>query len=192
MKWYSRFGEPRMHITDGGPHFKNEVIAELNRLTQTQHHYTHAYVPHANGTVEIVNRQLRRLIRIWNSEFQLTLGDWPKLVPLLQHVINFSTSSIHGKTPGYVFGGFESPHPIFCMFEQDDQNFREAPLSEEEIRSTASELIEALERLHRDINEADQSRRGKHRQPQNIRKPKKANHGKRGPCNIGRKAKRST
>ena len=175
LAWYSNFGIPDTHVTDGGSHFKNEVIKELNRLTQTKHHFTHAYVPRANGTVEIVNRQLRKLIRIWNSEFQLTIMEWPKLIPLLQYVVNFSKSSIHGHTPGHVFGGFKSPHPLEVMFHSKEKVFVKSRLTPEEIRESAADLIVALNNLHKRINDKAVSRRGKHSAPKKKRLPKKAN-----------------
>ena len=173
--WYSRFGEPEVHVTDGASHFKNEVIAELNRVTQTKHHFTHAYVPHANGTVERVNRELRRLIRVWNSEFQITLEKWPTLVPLLQYVINFSESSIHGETPAWIFGGFKSKKPLHVIFDDSVKEWRSSPLSAAEIRQTSEKLREELNLIHKDINSNPKSRRGKTQRSKTRKMPVKLN-----------------
>ena len=163
LYWYSRYGVSTMHVSDQGSHFKNNVVAELNRLMQTRHHFTHAYTPFANGTVEIVNKEIRRLFRVWSSEFRLPTTNWPNYLPLIQHVINFTRSTIHGYAPAYVFGGFESQQPLDVIFHSKLSEYRQSMLSSEEIQAQIAGFRRSLRHIHRKVTENDKSRRGRHR-----------------------------
>jgi len=58
---YKRFGLSLYHVSDQGTHFKNQVISELNRILQTEHHFVAAYIHPENETTETVNRELKVL-----------------------------------------------------------------------------------------------------------------------------------
>ena len=53
---YKRFGVAETHVSDKGSHFKEKVVAELNDILKTKHHFTTAYSPKSNGTVESQSR----------------------------------------------------------------------------------------------------------------------------------------
>ena len=56
--WGSRYGLPTWIISDGGSHFKNRAMQLLAEKMGMQHHITLAYCPWANGSVEIVGKEL--------------------------------------------------------------------------------------------------------------------------------------
>ena len=58
-------------VSDQGSHFKNEVMLTLQRELHTRHHFTSAYHPQSNGTVEVVCREVIRALRALLSEYQL-------------------------------------------------------------------------------------------------------------------------
>ena len=64
QRWYGMFGISLCHISDQGSHFKNKIVEELNRKLATKHHFTLPYCPWSNGTVQVVNREIRKLIRV--------------------------------------------------------------------------------------------------------------------------------
>ena len=49
---------PAWVISDGGSHFKNDLMADLADLLGIQHHITLPYCPWANGSVEVVGKDL--------------------------------------------------------------------------------------------------------------------------------------
>ena len=71
LHWYSRLGIPEIHVSDNASHFKNQVIKELNRQMSIKHHYTIAYAPWTNGTVEVVNKTLLEIMRALCSEMRI-------------------------------------------------------------------------------------------------------------------------
>jgi hypothetical protein len=68
--------------------YMNSVIRELHRLMGSKAHYTFTYSAWSNGTVEVVNNLILNCLRGVISEFKLKLSDWPKLIPLVQGVLN--------------------------------------------------------------------------------------------------------
>jgi hypothetical protein len=151
LHWYSLFGIATCHISDQGSHFKNQVVQELNRRMSSKHHFTLPYAPWSNGTVEVVNREIRKLIRLWISEFRITLKDWVSLVPLIIHVLNFSVSPRLGYPPALVFGGFTTVNNIDSIFISN--NFKSSKLSFDDLSKHISDLRISLENLHKEIQE---------------------------------------
>ncbi|POM73688.1 hypothetical protein PHPALM_9442 [Phytophthora palmivora] len=45
LDWYSRFGVPNGWVSDSGSHFKNKVVAELNRRLKGRQEFVLAYAP---------------------------------------------------------------------------------------------------------------------------------------------------
>ena len=52
VDWFKRFGVAETHVGDKGSHFKNKVVAELNDILKTKHHFTTAYSPKRFGVAE--------------------------------------------------------------------------------------------------------------------------------------------
>ena len=83
IDWYKRFGVSKTHVSDQGSHFKNEVVAEFNRMLGTNHHFTVPYTPWSNGTVEVVNKYIIEVLKSLGSEFRLAWNQWPLLLPVV-------------------------------------------------------------------------------------------------------------
>ncbi|POM79215.1 Hypothetical protein PHPALM_3169 [Phytophthora palmivora] len=62
LDWYSRFGIAPVWISDSGSHFKNQVVADLNKRLKARQEYILAYSPWKNGTIERVNRDIKQLV----------------------------------------------------------------------------------------------------------------------------------
>ncbi|KAF0739334.1 hypothetical protein Ae201684_004903 [Aphanomyces euteiches] len=70
LQSFAVFGICYDWVSDQGTHFKNQVIAELQHSLGEHHHFTTARCPWANGTVEVVMRQILRLFRSCLSEWK--------------------------------------------------------------------------------------------------------------------------
>jgi len=100
VDWYKRFGVAETHVSDKGSHFKNKVVAELNDILKTKHHFTTVYSPKSNGTVERVNREIMKILRSLVSEFKISWNEWVTLVPLVQSALNnYSRQAWQDKLP---------------------------------------------------------------------------------------------
>ncbi|KAG6574671.1 DNA/RNA polymerase [Phytophthora cinnamomi] len=75
LDWFKRFSVVRQWASDQGANFRNQVIAELQRALGAHHHFTTAYTPWANGTVEVVNREVLKAVKTLLSERRLRVED---------------------------------------------------------------------------------------------------------------------
>ncbi|KAF0747467.1 hypothetical protein AaE_007718 [Aphanomyces astaci] len=88
LQWFAVFGVCNEWVSDQGTHFKNEVITELQHVLGTHHHFTTSCCPWANGTVEVVMRQLLRLFRTCLSEWRMAPDQWPEAHLIIMLVLN--------------------------------------------------------------------------------------------------------
>ena len=61
-----------------------------------QHHITLAYCPWANGSVEIVGRDILWTLRCLTSEFRAGLDEWDLVLPLVEMTINHRERGVLG------------------------------------------------------------------------------------------------
>ncbi|GMG18102.1 unnamed protein product [Phytophthora fragariaefolia] len=80
LQWFYRYGIVPQWVTDQGTHFKNEVIKILAANVGANHHFTTAYCPWANGTVEVVNRLLLKCMKAVLSERQMSPSKWESVL----------------------------------------------------------------------------------------------------------------
>jgi hypothetical protein len=94
IEWFAAFGVAQQWVSDQGSHFKNTVMADIQKQLGTNHHFTTAYSPWANGTVEAVCKQTIRAARaMLSSGTHLAPQEWPCVLPAIQAVLNNSQSS---------------------------------------------------------------------------------------------------
>lgn len=59
---FPRFGTPRLVISDGGSHFISKYFENLLLKYRVKHRVTTSYHPHTSGAVEILNREIKRIL----------------------------------------------------------------------------------------------------------------------------------
>ncbi|CAN6472359.1 unnamed protein product [Victoria cruziana] len=59
---FSRFGVPRVMISDGGRHFRNVQVASLLRKYSVHHRIATPYHPQTSGQVEVSNREIKHIL----------------------------------------------------------------------------------------------------------------------------------
>lgn len=94
----------KIWASDQGTHFKNEVMDLLAKDYNISHHFTTAYSPWSNSTVEAVNRNVMAACRALTTEAKLGPHDWPEIVPVLKSVINEAPNARLGKRKDGVSG----------------------------------------------------------------------------------------
>ena len=59
---FSRFGVPRILISDGGSHFCNAQLAKVLKHYEVRHKIASPYHPQTNGQAEVSNREIERIL----------------------------------------------------------------------------------------------------------------------------------
>ena len=60
---FARYGCLRAIISDDGSHFSNSPFRALLKKYGVHHHITTPYHPHANGQVEVSNREVKTILK---------------------------------------------------------------------------------------------------------------------------------
>ena len=98
----SRFGTPRIIISDGGSHFANKIFAKLMSRYEIKHVMSLAYHPQTNGQAEISNREIKRILE---KTLSSSRKDWSsRLDGLPDLMMHFGLTRLHTKLP------LECPH----------------------------------------------------------------------------------
>eukprot|EP00918_Siedleckia_nematoides_P090338 GHVU01198592.1.p1 GENE.GHVU01198592.1~~GHVU01198592.1.p1 ORF type:complete len:894 (+),score=71.71 GHVU01198592.1:1173-3854(+) len=88
-EWCRYYTPPEWLVSDGGSHFKNEVLELLTEQFHIKHHITLASCPWANGAIENMCGFALRLFRVLGSAGDnLRNADWPSLAPLVEYRVN--------------------------------------------------------------------------------------------------------
>ena len=151
LQWATDYGLPTWLISDGGSHFKNQVLEHLAQRLGMKHHIVTAYCPWANGAVENVCKQVLWVLRALTSELQLDLKDWEYLLPFVNFVLNHrNLETLGGYTPLEVMTGRPPTLPLNLVLWKGlkikDAERIEAPL--ELINEYMDGVVEAVAMLH--------------------------------------------
>ena len=96
MRWSAQRGLPSWIISDGGRHFDNTLLQDLSDIIGFEHHITLPYCPWANGSVEVVGKDLCWTLRAMCSEFETSVDEWDLVLPLAEYAINHRRRDILG------------------------------------------------------------------------------------------------
>jgi hypothetical protein len=105
-KWCLVYGPPARLLTDDARNLRGQLLAEVCKLLQTQHHMTSAYHPQANGVAErvhaVFNRGLAKLVNFAHD-------DWDKVIPYVSHAYRVTPHAVTGYSPYFLVYGQECP-----------------------------------------------------------------------------------
>lgn len=164
VDWFKRYGVVRQWVSDQGSHFKNQVMDMLRKVVGSQHHFTTAYCPFANGTVEVVNRMILKCIKSSMSELKLSVTQWYIILPLVQAAINgMPSDKLGGIAPVTAFAALPASNPLHSIFVPSTKT----SVSVNWVRSAQGEHVKnvqrSLENMHKYVSEQANQKREKAR-----------------------------
>ena len=160
--WIATFGCPIWVVTDQGAHFKNRLLKDLTREMKVQHHFTTAYSPWANGTVERVCKEVLRATRALLSELRLPPTSWPAVLEMVQSILNQSPWKRLGSRENSPRGIYRTPLEVFTSCRPRRPLLKALPIGDysntmslDEARARQlcgiEELQGAMELMHKDV-----------------------------------------
>ena len=159
--WIAAFGSPSWFVSDQGSHFKNNLMEQIRDELKVNHHFTTAYTPWANGTVERVCREVQRTCRALLSEWNLAPQDWPSILESVQSILNCSPLKRLGREcsnkawrcPLQVFTG-QTPQRLLLRAMPPNMHLEARSNNElqNNISSQISDLQKALEEMHKSVH----------------------------------------
>ena len=152
MRRFAAFGVVKTWVSDRGPQFKNQLMDSLNSALHFRHHFTTAYCPQGNGTVETVCKEVLWACRALLSEFRMREREWPTLLKLLQSILDHSVRpSLRQEAPFTSFAGLPPDAPLLTLLPSAEA----LPQSIEFIRAQRmtrlKALIKAFDHIHKHV-----------------------------------------
>ncbi|GMF14516.1 unnamed protein product [Phytophthora fragariaefolia] len=177
----SSFGVVRQWVSDQGAHFRNQVVGSLQRALGAHHHFTTAYTPWANGTVEVVNREVLKSVKALLSERKLPVRDRPSVLPVVQSALNgMPADRLGGKSPLTAFTALPGGAQLQHILHPRDPADTTVQWVDQEIIAHLSKVRVALDGMHAEMVDASDKRRRaararhEHRQVSNCKNSVKA------------------
>ncbi|PKI66788.1 hypothetical protein CRG98_012794 [Punica granatum] len=91
----ARYGVPATLVIDNAKNLNNKLINELYAQFRIQHRNSSLYRPQMNGAVEVVNKNIKKII----EKMTVNYKDWHELLSFALLVYRTSICSSTGATP---------------------------------------------------------------------------------------------
>ena len=105
----TRFGCPKILMSDRGMHFLNETNSVLTEEFQIYHQQSTSYHSQANGTAEAFNKILdTTLTEVCNAQ----RNDWDLRIPVVLWAYRTTCKKLTGQTPFQLVYGMEAVMPM--------------------------------------------------------------------------------
>jgi Integrase core domain/Integrase zinc binding domain len=160
LSWFAAFGVSMTWVSDQGSPFKNTVLEDFRRALWSRHHFTTAYSPWANGTVERACKEVLRASRALLSEFRLRPASWPEVIKIVQTIINNSPSPQRGNiAPLAAFTGRPADSPLLSIVAPNTGETKSLPNIHLQQLTELNALRPAVHEIHKRAFDAATSRR---------------------------------
>ena len=160
MAWFSRYGVVTRWMSDQGSHFRNELVDKLQKALGSHHHFTTAYCPWANGSVEIVKKLLLRCMKTLLSECRLQPTQWVRVLPLVQSALNHQPADrLDGRAPVTAFMALPPANPITTIVHPTTKEAVAVDWVKDQQKKHLDDVAAALDQLHRDVVDSSEKRR---------------------------------
>ena len=162
VRWSALMGLPEWLISDGGPHFANSLIEEMAEVLGIEHHITLPYCPWANGSVEVVGKDLLWTLRALLSELEASIDEWDLVLPLVEYAVNHRRRAIlGGRSPVELVNG-RQPRTAADLVLWSGVKMKDAVehrLPADRADEFCAKLADSLDRMHEAARDKDEHNR---------------------------------
>ena len=141
--------------TDNASYYASKIYEKMRKKFNFGSKYSIAYLPWSNGGAEQANKVILDILRAICSEYKLHWGDWPSLLPTIQHLYNTRVQHATGFTPNELFFGFkEDPHDVVTTDGAWEMLYKgrfRGPGEKDKVIALLMKLHKAFEERHQDV-----------------------------------------
>ena len=123
MEKFLEYGLPERLITDNGPNFRSNLLAEMCKSLRTAHLFSTPYHPQFDGLCERFNRTLTSMLRGFVDEHQ---RDWDRYLPYLMHAYRAAPQESTREAPFFLMFGRPSRAPLDIQLSTRRLDFPDA------------------------------------------------------------------
>jgi transposase InsO family protein len=138
-----RYGFPQVLLSDRGSGFSSTLMQQILKVLRIKKIKTTAYHPKSNGGVEIINKTIKKTLKLWVNEHH---NDWDVLLPYALFAYNSSMHATMHETPYYMNFGRQPRTAIDNIMSDDLDECRDK-------HAYARELAEKLFKVHQRVIE---------------------------------------
>ena len=84
LTWCNIIGVPEVWVSNTASHFKNQMMAALEKSLGVDRRFSVANSPWSNGTCERMMREVVRTLKVMIHEERRTAEDWVELIPVVR------------------------------------------------------------------------------------------------------------
>ena len=133
--WRKNTGVPEVWVSDSASHFKNQMMAALEKSPGVDRRFSVANSPWSNGTCERMMREVVRTLKSMIHEERRTAQGWVELVPAVQWTLNTAFRKMYGSTPCHVMFGRAPRVALSTLASSTGQNWQVDVLDEKALRA---------------------------------------------------------
>lgn len=145
-----RYGFPLVLLSDRGSGFTSILFTSLLKILNIKKIKTMAYHPKSNGGVEIVNKTVKKTLKLWVNEHQ---NDWDVLLPYAIFSYNTAVHSTMHETPFYMNSGRQARTAADAISRDDIDNYRDTHGYARELAEKLYKVHERVREIYKNINE---------------------------------------
>ena len=152
-------GIPRSLVSDRDPRFVSKFWTEFWKILGSKLRMSSAHHPQTDGQTEAANRVVEQVLRCTIHGSQ-EVAHWERYLPMVEFVINSSSSPSTGYTPFYLNYGFEPVTPVTLIREADMTQIEGVNVFVQRMKKTFQLAMQMVHRAQeRQKKQADQRRR---------------------------------
>jgi len=163
MAWCKTLGAPEVLVSDTASHFKNHLMAELEKSMGIARKFAVANSPWSNGTCERMMREVVRTLKAMLQEERRSARDWVDLVPAVQWALNTAYRERYGSTPYHVMFGRAPKTFLSTLASSASGDWQVNVLDAPALRRHVRGVVDAQVALHKEVLTKVQANRERQR-----------------------------
>ena len=163
LTWCKIIGVPEVSVSGTASHFKNQMMAALEKSLGVDRRFSVANSPWSNGTCERTMREVVRTLKAMIHEKRRAAHDWVEFVPAVQWAFYTAFRERYGSSPYHVMSGRAPRVALSTLASSTGQDWQVDVLDEKALRAKVQSVVAAQSQLHKEVLNKMQANCGKQR-----------------------------